>query len=158
MAPSAHTPCHPVGTLQPRKRGHTQRGVALIEALVAILILAVGILGLVGMQAAMTRAQGAGKFRADAANLANEVIGLMWTDRPQAVGTLAGNLGQYATANCSGYAPCRDWSAKVAQLLPQGVATITTDTSTGAVTVSLTWTIPNEGTHTYVTSTHVVLN
>ena len=131
-----------------RKNG--TRGVALVETLVAILIFAVGVLGLVGMQASMMRAQGAGKYRADAANLASEVIGLMWSDTP--------NIANYATAQCTSYQPCKDWKNKAAQLLPQGAVAVTADAGTGAVTVTMTWTVPNEGTHTYATSTNVRIN
>jgi type IV pilus assembly protein PilV len=133
------------------------RGVALVETLVAILIFSVGVLGLVGMQAAMTRAQGAGKFRADAANLANEVIGLMWVDRPQSIGVLSSNLTKYTTANCDTYDPCSDWKAKVGSLLPLGTTAITADETSGAVTITLTWTIANEGLHSYATSTNVFI-
>jgi len=131
-------------------RMNKSRGVALIETLVAILIFAIGVLGLVGMQAAMIRAQSAGKFRADATNLSNEVIGLMWLDKS--------NVAKYATANCSGYQPCADWKNKVASGLPQGSSAVTADAATGAVSVTLTWTIPDEGTHTYVTSTNVQID
>lgn len=130
------------------------RGVALIEALVAILIFAVGVLGLVGLQVSMTRAQGAGKYRADAANLASELVGLMWVDKATSAG---GNLTNYDSSNCAGYNPCRDWKNKVAAILPQGTAAVTA-TAAGAVTVTLTWTVPNDGNHTYATSTVVLVN
>ncbi len=126
-------------------------GVALIEALIAILIFAIGVLGLVGLQASMTRAQSAGKFRADASSLASEVIGLMWIDSNV-------NLPKYATASCAGYPRCLDWKNKVASALPAGSATVTADNASGAVSVTLTWTMPNEGTHSYATSTTVLVN
>jgi type IV pilus assembly protein PilV len=136
--------------MQTSPHKNATRGVALVETLVAILIFAVGVLGLVGMQASMMRAQGAGKYRADAANLANEVIGLMWADNP--------NIANYATTQCTGYQPCTDWKNKAAKLLPQGTAAVTANAATGDVTVTMTWTIPNEGTHTYATSTNVLIN
>jgi type IV pilus assembly protein PilV len=124
------------------------RGMALIEALVGILIFAFGILGLLGLQAAMTKAQGSAKSRADATNLASEVLGLMWADR--------GNLDKYNAATCSTYAPCKEWSAKVASLLPAGGATVVYPSPvTGGVDVTLTWTPPAEGTHTYAISTFI---
>lgn len=126
------------------------QGIALIETLVAILIFAIGVLGMVGMQAAMIRAQSAGKFRADATNLSNEVVGLMWTDKS--------NVAKYATANCGAYQPCTDWKNKVASVLPQGLADVSADAASGAVSVTLRWTIPDEGTHTYVTNTNVQID
>jgi type IV pilus assembly protein PilV len=50
----------------------------LLEALIAILIFSVGILGIVGMQASTIKASRDAKFRADAGLLANELIGQMW--------------------------------------------------------------------------------
>jgi type IV pilus assembly protein PilV len=62
-----------------------QSGMMLIEALIAILIFSVGILGLVGLQATAVKVSGDAKYRSEAALLANEVIGKMWTsDRTQA--------------------------------------------------------------------------
>jgi type IV pilus assembly protein PilV len=133
-----------------RPTGRGMRGVSLIEALVAILIFAFGVLGMVGLQASMTRAQTSSKFRADAATLASEVIGLMWIDR--------GQLANYATDSCSDHGPCLDWKNKVTKLLPGSAVAVTADGSTGAVDITLTWTVPGEGTHTYATSTSVILD
>jgi type IV pilus assembly protein PilV len=125
------------------------RGAALIEALVGILIFSIGILGLVGLQAAMTRAQGAAKFRADAAYLSSEIIGAMWADRP--------NLASYATAPSSActYQRCADWVNKVKTGLPQGQVELSPVVSTGAVSLTMTWTSTNEGTRSYALSTSV---
>lgn len=127
----------------------TQTGVALIEALIGFLIFAVGVLGLVGLQAAMTKAQTGSKVRADAAMLANELIGTMWGD-------LSANLISYSGTGCASYARCADWQRKVAAALPQGSSTVAVETITrdgsavgGRVTVTLTWTLPEEGGHRY---------
>lgn len=122
------------------------KGAALIEALVGILIFSIGILGLVGLQATMTRAQGAAKYRADAAYLSSEIIGAMWADKP--------NLAQYATP-CTSYQRCADWVNKVSTSLPQGKVVLTPTASTGAVSLTMTWTSSNEGTHTYALSTSI---
>lgn len=136
-------------SFRPRRRPSRARGIALIEALVAILIFAIGIVGLVGLQAAMTRAQGTAKFRADAAYLGTEVLGKIWADRA--------NIGQYDSlgANCGAHQPCADWIAKVATALPQGAAQITTTPATGIVTLTVTWSTPSEGTHSHVLTSSV---
>ncbi|WP_427911748.1 type IV pilus modification PilV family protein [Ramlibacter sp. MMS24-I3-19] len=136
-------------TLRPRHARRTQRGIALIEALVGILLFCIAILGLVGLQASMTRAQTDAKFRADAAYLANEVVGAIWTDKS--------NIGNYATAPgavCSN-TRCAAWVNKVAATLPAAAATIVVTPATGTVGLTLTWAPPNEGTHSYVLSTQV---
>lgn len=56
-----------------------QSGVMLLEAMIAILIFSLGVLGVVGMQAMAVAASRDAKYRADAALLANELIGEMWS-------------------------------------------------------------------------------
>jgi type IV pilus assembly protein PilV len=124
---------------------HANSGIVLIEALVGILIFAMGVLGIVGLQAAMTKAQTSNKFRGDASYLASGLIGTMWAD------DIANNLSKYATAGCASYGPCNDWSTKVAGALPGGTTAITVDAAR-SVTVTIQWTVPNEGTHSYSTS------
>lgn len=135
------------------------RGFMLLEVLVALLIFSVGVLGIVGLQAAMTKAQTGSKFRADAAFLAQRLIASMWTDRS--------GLTNYNAANCAGHTRCSEWVADVARTLPGGAATVTvtalpdgTDAATGSVvaadvTVTITWAPPNEETRTYTTTSSV---
>lgn len=54
-----------------------QSGVMLLEALIAILIFSLGILGVVGLQASAVKANRDAKYRADAGLLANELVGQM---------------------------------------------------------------------------------
>jgi type IV pilus assembly protein PilV len=55
-----------------------QRGVMLLEVLIALLIFALGVLGLVGLQARAARDSSQTKYRADATLLANDLLGQMW--------------------------------------------------------------------------------
>jgi type IV pilus assembly protein PilV len=57
------------------------RGASLLEALIALLIFSVGLLGLLGLQANALGASRDAQYRAEAAVLAHEIIGVMWTDR-----------------------------------------------------------------------------
>lgn len=124
----------------------------LIEALVALLIFAFGVLGLVGLQATMTKAQSTAKYRADAAFLAQQVIGTMWSDAP--------NIASYAIGGgavaCTGYPQCNNWADKVASTLPAGTPAVTVAGSD--VTVAISWTQPNEGVHTYTTRSTIAFN
>jgi type IV pilus assembly protein PilV len=129
------------------RRARASKGFSLIEVLVGILIFAVGVLGIVGLQVSMTRAQTAGKFRSDAAYLANELIGSMWGDIP--------NIAKYASAQCASHGPCADWAAKVVTLLPGGTTVVTSDAASGEVHITIKWTVPNEGDHVYETWTNV---
>jgi len=134
----------------PRRHARTaapQRGVALLEVLVALLIFMVGVLGLVGLETAMVRTQTETKMRADAAALANELIGRMWTDLD--------NLSAYNGAACASQTRCTEWQAKVAQALPAGNGSVVYDAVTGNVAVSIGWTLPGGESHRYQTHTTV---
>ena len=104
-----------------------------------------GVLGVIALQAKMVTSTTSAKFRADAAYLASEVIGTMWSDVP--------NLNKYDASQCSGYPRCSGWTAKVAANLPQGSASVTVNN--GFVTVTVNWTPPNAGTSTFTTTTAV---
>ncbi len=74
----------------PSRASH-QAGVMLIEALIAILIFSIGVLGIIGLQGSAVKASTDAKYRSEAALLANELIGRMWAgDRTQA--TLQANF------------------------------------------------------------------
>ncbi len=122
----------------------------LIEALVALLIFAFGVLGIVGLQASMTKAQTQSKSRADASLLAQQLLGSMWTDS-------AANQASYATANCAGYPRCSEWAARVAAALPGGTVDVAF-VAAQVVEVKITWTPPNEQQHTYATTSAIAIN
>ena len=110
-----------------------QGGIALIEALVGMLIFAFGVLGLVGLQSSMTQAQTSARFRADAADLASELFGLIQTDN-------LGRLALYSGDACAGYLRCADWMRKAKATLPQVRTSVTSDAVTGTVVLTLGWT------------------
>jgi type IV pilus assembly protein PilV len=126
----------------------TQRGATLIEALVSMLLFSLGVLALVGMQGAMVRAQTQAKVRADAAYLASEVVGKMWSDLQ--------NLTSYNGDSCSGQASCKEWQDKVASMLPNGTGDITVDASNNDVTVTIGWEAPDQDAHQFVTHTTII--
>ncbi len=98
----------------------SQQGVVLLEALIAILIFSMGVLAIVGLQAAMIKNTVDSEFRTDASYLAQQRIGLMWTD----------------TANLAGYVQ----AATAIPDLPNG--TIATTQSGNQYTVTVTWLQP----------------
>lgn len=55
-----------------------QRGTILLEVLVSVLVLALGVLSIVGLQAAAIRNTTDAKYRADASFIANRTISQMW--------------------------------------------------------------------------------
>lgn len=82
----------------------------LVEVLVAMLVFALGVLTIVGLQAAAVQQSAHAQHRASATLLANDLIGRMWiTDRSHA--TLS---ARFAT----GGTDYRAWEPLVAQALP----------------------------------------
>jgi type IV pilus assembly protein PilV len=151
-----------------RRTPHAQRGFMLLEALVALLIFSIGVLGIVGLQASMTKAQTGSKFRADAAFLAQRLIGGMWSDRSgldnYATGVAAAAA---ATGACASHTRCSEWFDEVAGQLPGGIAKIeVTSLGTDAagvviaaeVTITIQWTPPNEELRRYTTVSAVSAN
>ena len=119
--------------LQAERRPSRQRGIALIEAMIGVLIFAFGVLGLIGLQAAMTRAQTNTKFRADAANLAADLIALIQTD------TVA-NMKQYEKASCAAYPRCEEWRTKVKSVLPAAAdPEVKVNTGNNQVDITISW-------------------
>lgn len=118
----------------------------MLEVLVAIVIFSFGILELVRLQTAMTRAQGSAKFRADAVHLAEDAVALLLTDKP--------NLAKYDADLCATHPRCAEWVARVTRTIPQGDGSIEVG-SAGAVKVTVTWSLNAEGKHNHVLETVV---
>jgi type IV pilus assembly protein PilV len=132
----------------------------LMEVLIALLIFALGVLGLVGLQANAIKQSSQAKYRADATLLANELTGQMWvSDRSTAA--LTANFG-----SAGGGAAYTAWKTRVAATLP-GVeanppvvtiaavpplnaivagasAAATGLTASNRVSISLRWKLPSE--------------
>lgn len=143
---------HPTTPTRPRRQtGASARsgvkGVVLVEVLVALLIFLLGVLGFIGMQTMLTKVQTDADLRANAAYLANEVIGRMWSDMS--------NLGGYDGTDTCSAANCTEWRSKVAQTLPGGTAAITVDTTTGNVSIKIGWTLPGGNAHHYETQSNI---
>ncbi len=108
----------------PRRAGR-QRGVTLIEVMVAVLVFSFGLLGLVGLQARATQYSIGAEDANRAALLANEVVTTMWT-----TGSVTLSEGALEA-----------WDARVADTasggLPNGAGEVAVDD--GVATVTITW-------------------
>jgi type IV pilus assembly protein PilV len=116
-----------------------QSGVMLIEALLGILIFSIGILALLGMQSVAMRATIDAKYRSEAGFLANEIVGVMWSD--------PANLGSYATASCGSTPRCDAWVTRVENRLPNATGANAPTIAIGGVnnrqvTVTVFWQPP----------------
>ena len=115
------------GVRQALRRGR-QRGVTLIEVMVAVLVFSFGLLGLVGLQARATQYSLSAEDANRAALLANEIVSTMWT---------SGNVTLASAAVDA-------WSARVADTaaggLPNGTGAV--EVVGGVATVTITWRPP----------------
>lgn len=115
---------------------HKQQGVALLEALIAVLIFSIGILAVIGLQATSVRLTTDAKYRADASFLANQALGRVWAD--------PGNLAAYVEANTA------------LAGLPGGKRKV--EVAGDRVTVTITWQPPGGDAHNFVVSGYVNVN
>lgn len=106
-----------------------QQGVVLLEAMIAILLFSIGVLAVVGLQAAMIKNTSGAKSRIDASYIAQQRIGMMWSD--------PSNLASYLEVNTS------------IPDLPNG--TRTTAQSGVQFTVTVNWQQPGESPHNFTT-------
>ncbi|TCV88954.1 type IV pilus modification protein PilV [Sulfurirhabdus autotrophica] len=114
----------------------SQQGVVLLEALIAMLIFSMGILAVVGMQAAMIKNTTDSKFRSEASFIAQKRLGDMWANPT--------NLGGFVETNTD-----------ISNLLPSGTRTVVLNSAT-QVTVTVTWAQPGQsGTHNYQTTARI---
>lgn len=135
-----------------------QSGVMLLEALIGILVFSLGILALVGMQAIAIKLSTDARDRAEASNLASQLIGEMWVNRA--------NLANYAYAG-TGTPPSTltNWMGQVQSSLPDAVAHPPTvaiapsglGASVGTeTTVTIRWRNPNDSTvHNFVMTAYI---
>lgn len=129
------------------KKHTSQQGILLLEALIAILIFSLGILGIMGLQTTSAKQSSDAKFRSDAGLLAEELIGKMWvTDRKNA--TL---INQFQSPNGTDYVtwmgtPGSPASGTVRAILPGADVnppTVTIDAN-NKVTITINWQAPYE--------------
>jgi type IV pilus assembly protein PilV len=145
---------HATSRRPPTKQG----GGFLLEALIAMLIFAFGVLGLVGIIAGSVRATNDARYRAEAANLANAVIGEMWATAPTTLDAKYGYGGANLTA----------WQTKVASQLPSATgANIPTidlaqpglSAASRSVVVTVYWQLPGESSpHQFLISAQIGKN
>ncbi|MEG0822393.1 MAG: type IV pilus modification protein PilV [Burkholderiaceae bacterium] len=117
---------------------HRQRGLSLVEILVAVVILSIGLLGLAGLQANSMRASQGSLYRAQAATLVADLAERMRTNLgdarnyQHALGA-APPAGTHVRA-----ADLADWLARVAAL-PAGRGAVSVNPSNTLVTITVEW-------------------
>jgi type IV pilus assembly protein PilV len=113
----------------------SQQGVVLLESLIAILIFSLGVLGIVGLQAAMIKNTTDAKFRSEASYIAQQTIGQMWADPL----TLPADL---------------DAVVDISSQLPNGTRLVTQPVL-GQFVVTVTWQQPGQDQHNFTTTASI---
>jgi len=99
------------------RRPAPQAGVALLEALIAVVILGIGLLGMIGLQARSYAALSDASMRAEATMAAEKLLGVMNTD----IGNLASyNLAEGAAPNTF-LAP---WAQETQRVIPGALLSV----------------------------------
>jgi type IV pilus assembly protein PilV len=112
-----------------------QQGVVLLEALVAILLFSMGVLALVGLQTTMVKNTSDAQYRAVASYIAQQRIGMIWSDPV--------NAASYIEA-----------STDISALLPQGLRATAAGPNANEFVVTVSWLQPGQGQtrHTFTTT------
>jgi type IV pilus assembly protein PilV len=120
-----------------------QRGMTLIEALVALLILSIGLLGVAGLQMQALRSNHGAHLRSQATVLAHDIADRMRANRdaaladPSAYNVAIGVVpGGAALADFDVVA----WKQALADVLPAGDGAIVVDAATDIATITVQWT------------------
>lgn len=120
----------------PVSNTEAQRGVVLLESLIAVLIFSFGIIALIGLQAAMIKNTSGSQYRSEAIYIAQQRIGIIWADPT--------NITSYAESNTD-----------ISRLLPNGKRTVVVSPAALAtaapteVMIRITWQQPGEQVHSY---------
>lgn len=126
-------------------------GSVLLEGLIAILVFSMGILAIVGLQAAAIKTVADSQYRLEASFLANRLIAQMWTDTT--------NIANYALP---GGAAAANWKNEVGALLPGATnapptVSIVGDAVAGyTITIQVNWKAAAEtSSHNYTTIAYI---
>lgn len=142
-----------------------QQGMVLLEGLIAILIISLGILSMMKLQATAIVMSGDAKYRSDASLLANQLIGQMWVGDRTPPTPLTNNLQTSFQGGVGGTdgASYTAWATSVAATLPgvvgvplnQPTVTVTTvnppagaSSASSLVTIRIFWKSPTEAAST----------
>ena len=131
-----------------------QRGIILIDAMVAVVIFSIGVLGMVALQAAAIKLSSDTKYRSDAAMAAERIIAQMWASDPAAL------AADFKSPEGAAY---KTWKDTVTRLTPQsglpgasGKPPTIEVSADNVVTVTVYWRAPGDaGYHNYVSTTYV---
>lgn len=127
-----------------------ESGIALIEVLVAVLVLAVGLLGMAAMQVQSSQMTNGAEQRTQAILLTADMMDRIRANRTNSADYNGISVDPAVTTCATDYAPgaaatvsandITEWSNLIVCLLPEGTGTVAVNNATGEVTVTVDWT------------------
>jgi type IV pilus assembly protein PilV len=120
------------------------RGFTLVEAMVALIVLSVGLLGIAALYVETLRANRTSLYRTQAVNMATDIGDRMRSNRNPANAYACGSpCDPAAGSNAIAIADLTDWVDQIEQQLPGGTADVTytapTATTPAAYVVGVSW-------------------
>jgi type IV pilus assembly protein PilV len=136
-----------------------QSGGGLIEGLMSLVVLSIGILGLIGMQATLIQENGESRVRMQAGFYATSVLGMAGAN-PENVGCFIVNSAQSAVCvSPDAQTQASSWVQQVTAALPGAAGVppqVAYDNASGQLTVTLRWQMRGDNmVHNYVSATQV---
>lgn len=128
---------------QPRS-GRTQSGFSLLEVLIALLVLAFGLLGFALLQTMSVRFTQSADHRTQATNLVYELLDQIRSNRSQAadyVGSFDGSVGACQPATGTGVTPAQylgNWECRMYKALGEGASAVISRTG-DQIEVTVSW-------------------
>jgi type IV pilus assembly protein PilV len=128
-----------------RARPSPQQGSFMLESLVAMLVIALGVLGIVGLSTRSVQNVDASNHQSEAALLAYSLVGQMWVSGTS-LPTLQANFDSVTPGNGAGYV---EFKTRVLQRLPHSLAPdvlVTAGPTANSTDVHITikWTPPGD--------------
>ncbi len=117
------------------------RGFSMLEALVSVVVLSMGLLGVAALQGVGLRANSSASYRSQAAWFAAQMIEEARAQRAGVIsggGGVVGTLGS-AVCNSAGSTPLARWQARIACALPSGQGGVAYNAFTQRLTVTVRW-------------------
>lgn len=131
-----------------------QGGASLIEILVSMAIIAVGLMGAIGLKIASARAVGDSNLRSMAAMYAQDILERARANKTRAAAgeyNLAAGATPSASPTTIAQTDVAQWATQLSNNLPSGTGTVNIAAGTATVTVSWTERVPNSNTARTVT-------
>jgi type IV pilus assembly protein PilV len=142
------------GNVRPQSK---TKGFTLLEVLVALLVVAIGVLGIAGLQATSLRNKNNAYLRTQANILAYDMVDRLRANRSAALSTSYNiNLGASPSGSSTAITDLTEWKSDLASYLTNGDGAVTCSTA-GLCSVTVQWDeIASDGTsQQFVLSTQI---